>query len=118
VKSLAFPLFALSLLLTSTLARAQDDSQQPIDRSRALIQPIGRVEAAKHPLQLDPPVGPQTQKLDAVKLNQEADELSRLAQSVPADIAQLSQGKLPKDMADKLKRIEKLSKHLRGELTP
>jgi hypothetical protein len=31
---------------------------------------------------------------------------------------QLSQGKLPKDFAEKLKRIEKLSKHLRGELAP
>ena len=44
--------------------------------------------------------------------------MSNLAQSIPADIAQTLQGKLPKDMANKLKRIEKLSKHLRTELAP
>jgi hypothetical protein len=118
VKSLTFSLFALSLILTSTLARSQDDSQQTLDRSRTQIQPVGRLEVAKHQLHLDPPIGPQAQKLDPMRLRQEADELSNLAQSVPSDITQITQGKLPKDMADKLKRIEKLSKHLRGELTP
>jgi len=73
---------------------------------------------AKHPLVLEPPSGPQPQKLDAEKLRGEADELAKLADSMPADVAQILQGKLPKDTADKLKRIEKLSKHLRGELTP
>jgi hypothetical protein len=76
------------------------------------------MEIAQHPLQLDPPVGPQPQKLDPVKLRQQADEISSLAQSLPADIAQITQGKLPKGMEDKLKRIEKLSKHLRSELAP
>jgi hypothetical protein len=107
-------LLTLSFMLTP-FADAQD---APPDQSRGQAQPVGRIELAKHPLQLDPPVGPQAQKLDPVKLRQEADELSSLAQSVPSDIVQVSQGKLPKDMAEKLKRIEKLSKHLRGELTP
>jgi hypothetical protein len=67
---------------------------------------------------LDPPTGPQAQKLDSAKLHQEAAELAQLAQTVPADIDQIAQGRLPKDLADKLKHIEKLSKKLRGELTP
>jgi hypothetical protein len=79
---------------------------------------LGKMEIAKHPLVLEPPTGPQPQKLDAEKLRSEADELAKLADSMPSDIAQILQGKLPKDTADKLKRIEKLSKHLRGELTP
>ena len=51
-------------------------------------------------------------------LQHEAEELAQLAQSIPAEIKQVNQGVLPKDLSDKLKRIEKLSKHLRGELTP
>ena len=82
------------------------------------MQPAGRIEAAKHQLQLDPPLGPNAQKLDPAKLRQERDEFTRLAQSVSGDLDQVARGKLPKDMADKLKRIEKLSKRLRSELTP
>jgi hypothetical protein len=79
---------------------------------------LGKLEMAKHPLELEAPTGPQAQKLDAEKIRGEADELAKLANSMPSDIAQILQGKLPKDTADKLKRIEKLSKHLRGELNP
>jgi hypothetical protein len=34
------------------------------------------------------------------------------------DIASLKRGLLSKDLLDKLKRIEKLSKHLRSEIAP
>jgi len=36
--------------------------------------------------------------------------------TVPAAGSEVAKGKLPKDLSDKLKRIEKLSKRLRGEL--
>ena len=36
---------------------------------------------------------------------------------MPTDAASNQQGMLPKDMVEKLKRIEKLSKQLRGELS-
>ncbi|MFZ0308422.1 MAG: hypothetical protein WAL89_09605 [Candidatus Sulfotelmatobacter sp.] len=90
----------------------------PLNSQKSAPETPGKMEIAQHPLQLDPPVGPQPQKLDPVKLRQQADEISSLAQSLPADIAQITQGKLPKGMEDKLKRIEKLSKHLRSELAP
>jgi hypothetical protein len=45
-----------------------------------------------------------------------AAELARLAESLPADIEQVNRGILPKDVADKLTRIERLSKELHGEL--
>jgi hypothetical protein len=90
----------------------------PLNSQKSAPDTPGNLEIAKHPLQLEPPVGPQTQKLDPARLRQEADELSRLAQSLPADIGQVTQGKLPQDVAEKLKRIEKLSKRLRSELTP
>ncbi len=78
----------------------------------------GKQEIAKYPLQLEPPLPPPKRSLDSVKLHAEATELAELARGVPSDLDQLSQGKIPKDFAEKLKRIEKLSKHLRGELAP
>ena len=56
--------------------------------------------------------------IDLVKLQEEADELSQLAQTIPADMTSVRHNMLPKDMLEKLKRIEKLSKHVRSELTP
>lgn len=56
--------------------------------------------------------------VDLVKLQQEADDLARTAQTIPTDMAGVRQGTLPKDIIEKLKRIEKLSKRLRSELNP
>ena len=68
---------------------------------------------------LDPPlVGASTPVPDPAKLKQEADELAQLSAGVPSDLAQVAHGQLPKDLADKLKRIEKLAKNLRNQLTP
>jgi hypothetical protein len=89
----------------------------PADSQKDLPETPGKLEIAKHPLVLEPPIGPQAQRLDPSKLRQEAAELSQLAQSVPSDIDQVSQGKLPKDLSGKLKRVEKLSKQLRAELS-
>jgi hypothetical protein len=50
-----------------------------------------------------------------VKLQQEADDLARTAQTMPTDMAGVRQGTLPKDIIEKLKRIEKLSKRLRSD---
>jgi hypothetical protein len=56
--------------------------------------------------------------IDLAKLRQEADDLARSAQAIPTDMASVRQGTLPKDIIEKLKRIEKLSKRLRSELNP
>ena len=63
---------------------------------------------------------PRTQivHVDPVQLQREAKELLELSQSVQPDIDRISHGLLPKDTIEKLKRIEKVSKHLRGELSP
>ena len=65
----------------------------------------------------DEPKVPQ-RHIDLVKLQQEADDLARTAQTISADVAGVRGGTLPKDIVEKLKRIEKLSKHLRSELNP
>ena len=56
--------------------------------------------------------------IDFEKLQSEADDLARTAQTIPSDVASVRKGMLPKDAIEKLKQIEKLSKRLRGELTP
>jgi hypothetical protein len=86
--------------------------------SQVQFEPPGKQEIAKYPLKLERPAGPAQKAIDPVKLRAEANELADLAREVPSEVDQVSRGKLPKDFADKLKRIEKLSKHLRGELTP
>jgi len=65
---------------------------------------------------IPPPINQPT-PLDLAKLQQDADQLAGLAQSIPADMGKVSQGMLPKDLIDKLKQVEKLSKHLRNELS-
>ncbi|MBZ5680272.1 MAG: hypothetical protein LAO24_09225 [Acidobacteriia bacterium] len=57
-------------------------------------------------------------QIDLVQLQREADDLARTAQTIPADVAKVRKGMLPKDVIQKLKQIEKLSKHLRSELNP
>jgi hypothetical protein len=59
-----------------------------------------------------------SRRVDLEQLQKEADDLARTAQTIPADVASVRKGMLPKDVIEKLKQIEKLSKRLRGELTP
>ncbi len=77
------------------------------------------------PPPLDPDhgkAGPDEPKLqrriDLVKLQRDAGDLARTAQTIPTDIANIRRGTLPKDTIQKLKEIEKLSKRLRSELNP
>lgn len=57
-------------------------------------------------------------RLDVGQLQKEADDLARTAQTIPSDMESVRRGILPKDVVQKLKQIEKLSKHLRSELNP
>ena len=59
-----------------------------------------------------------TRHLDLDQLQREADDLARTAQTIPSDVASVRKGMLPKDVIEKLKQIEKLSKRLRTELNP
>jgi|HubBroStandDraft_2_1064218.scaffolds.fasta_scaffold515612_2 hypothetical protein len=63
-----------------------------------------------------PPVN-RRPTIDPVKLKRDADELAALAQSVPSAVDQTAKGMLPKDLNDKLKRIEKLAKELRSQFS-
>ena len=67
---------------------------------------------------LDPAMAAMPSAPNPAKLKQEADELAQLSAGVPSDLARVARGQLPKDLVEKLKRVEKLAKHLRNELTP
>ncbi|HET7840729.1 MAG TPA: hypothetical protein VFM21_03950 [Terriglobia bacterium] len=54
---------------------------------------------------------------DRAKAHQEAFEISFLANQIPDEVDKLNKNILPKDLIQKLKRIEKLSKQLRTQLT-
>jgi len=64
-----------------------------------------------------PPANQPTRNRPSPELmRDQARELAMLAQTIPEDVSRISSGTLPKDMSEKLKQIEKLSKTLRAEL--
>jgi hypothetical protein len=67
---------------------------------------------------VEPMAAPPKIKLDPLALQREARELLELSQSLQLDIESVNRGLLPKDTSEKLKRIQKLAKHLRGEIAP
>jgi hypothetical protein len=106
-------IFAVVCLMAVFLSGAQQ-SPPPIP------QTFPPPEQTNPPLPIDqPPVvvhGSHRQPFQAKRAEKQAKELARLAQSVPPDINKVAQGQLPKDLLSRLKRIEKLSKQLRGEV--
>jgi len=56
------------------------------------------------------------QRIDPVQIGKDANELAQLADAIPQQAAQAASGVVDKDLRDKLKRIEKLARKLRGEL--
>jgi hypothetical protein len=67
---------------------------------------------------IDKPMEIRNRKVNVEQVKQEAEELRELADGVPPQIQQVTNNQLPKDLSDNLKRIEKLAKHLRSEVTP
>ncbi|MGH9495250.1 MAG: hypothetical protein ACRD3B_09655 [Candidatus Sulfotelmatobacter sp.] len=64
----------------------------------------------------DHPQTSTSRRMDISQMQKEADDLARAAQTIPSDVATIRKGMLPKDVIEKLKQIEKLSKCLRTEL--
>jgi hypothetical protein len=58
----------------------------------------------------------KTSAVDVVRLQRDAQELADLSASIHADVDRANRGLLSKDVIEKLKRVEKLSKQLRSEL--
>jgi hypothetical protein len=56
-------------------------------------------------------------RMGDVQFQKDAKELAEICTSVSGDMDGAKQGLLPKDLVEKLKRMEKLSKHVREQLT-
>jgi hypothetical protein len=85
------------------------------------MRPTGQRQADQAENQFErtvPPPMHQQAPLDFAKVKSDADELVILSQSIHSGIDSVGKGMLPKDLLDELKQVEKLSKRLRGELTP
>jgi len=54
--------------------------------------------------------------VDPLQLRREAGQVLELSKSIQSDFELVSRGLLPKDTIEKLKKIEKLSKHLRSQI--
>lgn len=105
--------FLLSLLFSLFVSLPSAWAQHPIPPG---IRQADQTEAQTQK-NIPPPASPRA-KVDYAQLKHDADELAALAQSVPAGVNQASKGVLPKELSEKLKRIEKLAKQLRRQLNP
>ena len=77
-------------------------------------QVLPQIDSVNMPPQMQPL--PKPRPPDAATLKRDADELASLAQAIPPKIEEVTYGKLPKDLNEQLKQIEKLSKRLRREI--
>jgi hypothetical protein len=53
---------------------------------------------------------------DPLELQREAKQVLELSKSIQSDFEAITRGVLPKDTIEKLKKVEKLSKHLRNQI--
>ena len=54
--------------------------------------------------------------VDPLELRREANRVLELSKSIQSDFEAVTRGMLPRDTIEKLKKIEKLSKHLRSQI--
>ena len=76
-------------------------------------------QVRQHPPSDEPPQpGEQGNrpKIDTAQAKRDADQLAKLAGEIPSAVDQANKGVVSKDLNERLKRIEKLSKRLRREL--
>ena len=106
------PLLLFALLLSASLAWAQGAARNGNSGQRQADRAEDQFEKTV------PPPTRQQSSVDFAKVKSDADELMILSQSIHSGIDDVGKGMLPKDLIDKLKQMEKLSKRLRNELAP
>ena len=67
---------------------------------------------------LPPPIQTASRTAKPADLKSEAAQIQALANSVADQVDQLNKGMMSKDLSENLKKLEKLAKHLRSEITP
>jgi|SRR5271168_4730096 len=99
-------MLALGQLLRAQAKHGSGYPQPPAPADSSITKPAPSLSAS-----------PKT-RVDALQMQRDARELLELSQSLQSDVASVAHGMIPKDTIEKLKRIEKLAKHLRGEIAP
>jgi len=106
--------FSLALLLACVFLYQPASAQKEVTPDRLPFpQADDRFEVI---LQNRSQASATSSRIDPTRLQAQAKELLELSLSIQPDMRFIQNGLLPKDTVEKLKRIEKLSKHLRGEL--
>jgi hypothetical protein len=116
MRSLLFRVCPFVLTITATLGLPGSGWSQmatPIPPGHTAAN-----QATRNAENVEPPAAPVQNNVTATQVLQQADELVSLAQQVRVQTEHATQGLLAKDLKDKLKRIEKLSKRMREELAP
>jgi hypothetical protein len=106
------PILFFALLLSASLAWAQGAARNGNTGQRQADRAEDQFEKTV------PPPTRQQSSVDFARVKSDADELVILSQSIHSGIDDVGKGMLPKDLIDKLKQMEKLSKRLRNELAP
>ena len=106
------PILLFALLLSASLAWAQGAARNGNTGQRQADRAEDQFEKTV------PPPTRQQSSVDFAKVKSDADELVILSQSIHSGIDDVGKGMLPKDLIEKLKQMEKLSKRLRNELAP
>jgi hypothetical protein len=101
-----------AVLLSASLAWAQGAARNGNTGQRQADKAEDQFEKT-----VPPPIRPQP-SVSFAKVKSDADELVILSQSIHSGIDGVGKGMLPKDLIEKLKQMEKLSKRLRNELAP
>jgi hypothetical protein len=107
---LSAPRLVLLVSLLTVPALTQQSGMNP--------QAPGRNWALPPSIRPEPPRDADLRAARLQSIHQHADELSAVSAALQADLQQLQKGILSKDLADNLKKIERLSKKLRQEVAP
>jgi len=100
----------LLILLAVPVVSQQDNIQARIN------QRVERREQRTSQVVAAPQIDERAARLQA--LHHDADEWSALSVSVQSDLQQLQKGMLVKDLNEKLRKMDKLSKKLRRDIEP
>jgi hypothetical protein len=106
-------LFGPAIVLGVALAAGQYPPLTPNSNGMPRPEPEHQLPMDQ-PEQVKPHAGER--RADAAQIKRDAAELAKLASEIPPAVELANNGILSKELNDRLKRIEKLSKQLRREL--
>jgi len=104
------PTRLVSVLLLVLAVPLFSQQTSVVTRSQQWIWSRGKMMTPDSPPELD------GEAIRRQSIHHDAQELSALSASLQADLQQLQKGMLSKDLAQNLKKVEKLSKKLRQEI--